>query len=46
MIAGTANAKDAFPARWKDIDFVAYEVIEPELKPSDQFKWLKSKKCR
>ena len=43
MIAGTANAKDAFPARWKDIDFVAYEVIEPELKPSDQFKWLKSK---
>ena len=44
MIAGTANAKEAFPERWNDIDFVAYEVIEPELKPSDQFKWLKSKK--
>ena len=43
MIAGTANAKEAFPARWRDIDFVAYEVIEPELKPSDQFKWLKQK---
>jgi len=43
MIAGTANAKEAFPARWRDIDFVAYEVIEPELKPSDQFKWLKKK---
>ena len=40
MVAGTANAKEAFPKRWKDIDFVAYEVIKPDLKPSDQFKWL------
>ena len=42
MVAGTANAKEAFPDRWKDIDFVAYEVIKPELKPSDQFKWLET----
>ena len=26
MIAGTANAKESFPERWADIDFVAYEV--------------------
>ena len=40
MIAGTANAKDSFPKRWKDIDFVAYEVINPVLKPSEQMKYL------
>ena len=44
MVAGTANAKENFPARWRDIDFVAYEVITPELKPSDQFKWLENHK--
>ena len=42
MVAGTANAKESFPKRWKDIDFVAYEVLNPDLKPSDQFKWLKN----
>ena len=41
MVAGTANAKEPFPKRWEDIDFVAYEVLNPDLKPSDQFKWLK-----
>lgn len=41
MIAGTANAKESFPERWNDIDFVAYEVITPELTPSQQFQFLK-----
>ena len=41
LVAGTSNAKEALPKRWKDIDFVSYEVINPDLKPSDQFKWLK-----
>ena len=40
MIAGTANAKESMPKRWKDIDFVAYEVIQPELKPSGQLRFL------
>ena len=44
MIAGTANAKESFPERWTDIDFVAYEVITPELKPSKQFAFLKKHK--
>ena len=45
MIAGTANAKESFPERWADIDFVAYEVVSPDLKPSEQFKLLKALNC-
>ena len=41
MIAGTANAKESFPDRWKDIDFVCYEIITPHLKPSEQFDLIK-----
>ena len=41
MIAGTANAKESFPERWEDIDFIAYEVIQPQLIPSKQLKLLK-----
>jgi NAD-dependent DNA ligase len=26
--------------KWKDIDFVGYEVIKPEIKPSQQIAWL------
>ena len=44
MIAGTANAKESMPKRWADIDFVAYEVIQPELKPSGQLKFLEKQK--
>ena len=40
MIAGTANAKESFPDRWEDIDFVCYEVVSPHLKPSEQFKLI------
>ena len=32
MIAGTTNAKESFPERWKDIDFVCYEVVSPHFK--------------
>ena len=28
------------PERWVDIDFVAYEVVSPQLKPSEQFAFL------
>ena len=28
------------PDKFQDIDFVAYEVIKPELKPSEQMDWL------
>ena len=45
MIAGTANAKESLPERWSDIDFVAYEIVSPDLKPSDQFKLLKALNC-
>lgn len=45
MIAGTANAKESLPERWNDIDFVAYEIVSPDLKPSDQFKLLKALNC-
>ena len=41
MIAGTANAKESFPERWTDIDFVCYEVITPHLTPSQQFALIK-----
>jgi len=41
MIAGTANAKESFPERWADIDFVCYEVVTPHLTPSQQFALIK-----
>ena len=41
MIAGTANAKESFPERWNDIDFVCYEVVTPHLTPSQQFALIK-----
>ncbi len=41
MIAGTANAKESFPERWSDIDFVCYEVVAPHLTPSKQFALIK-----
>jgi DNA ligase (NAD+) len=42
MIAGTANAKESFPERWNDIDFVCYEVVTPHLTPSKQFALIKN----
>ena len=42
--AGMVNGKNLEKSKLKDLDFVAYEVIKPELKPSMQYKLLKSKK--
>jgi NAD-dependent DNA ligase len=44
MVAGLINHKHmdiAFYEKIKDVCFVAYEVITPVLKPSDQFEFLK-----
>ena len=40
MVAGVVNAKKHESEKWEDLDFVAYEVIVPELKPSEQMSWL------
>ena len=41
FIAGVINReKNIDPKIYKDIHFVAYEVVVPELKPSDQMKYL------
>ena len=40
FIAGLINSKTKLPDRYKDMDFVAYEVIKPELKPEQQFTLL------
>ena len=41
MVAGVVNSKKRETNKWLDLDFVAYEVIVPELKPSEQMAWLK-----
>lgn len=41
MVSGViAGSKKHEIEKWKDIDFVAYEVIKPTLKPGNQMKWL------
>ena len=40
MVAGVTNKKKIDASQILDIDFVAYEVIKPALKPSDQMKFL------
>jgi NAD-dependent DNA ligase len=40
LVAGIVNQKKKESERFKDIDFVAYEVIVPSLKPSEQMKML------
>lgn len=39
--AGISNYKNLKPERASDVDFVAYELIKPERKPSEQFSMLK-----
>lgn len=41
FVSGVINSKKKELKKWNQIDFVVYEVIKPELKPSDQFAWLK-----
>ena len=38
------NGKNLEKSKLQDLDFVAYEVIKPDLKPSLQYKMLKNKK--
>ena len=40
FVAGTINGKEMDPDKFSDIDFVSYEVINPELEPAEQMKWL------
>lgn len=40
FVAGVVNQKTVRPDRIRDLDFVAYEVIKPEVKPSEQMKML------
>ena len=45
LVAGMVNQKKIDVDRvdrFKDIDFVAYEVVKPHLKPSEQMKFLES----
>lgn len=42
--AGMVNGKNLEKSKLRDLDFVAYEVIKPELKPSMQYRLLKKKK--
>lgn len=40
FVAGVVNQKTVKPERIRDLDFVAYEVIKPEAKPSQQMNML------
>lgn len=40
FVAGVINKKTPEPDKYHDMSFVAYEVIKPVLKPSDQFALL------
>ena len=42
LVAGLVNQKKIEPERFKDVDFVAYEVIKPSLKPSAQMEFLEN----
>jgi NAD-dependent DNA ligase len=41
FVGGVMNSVGREVQKWKDLNMVAYEVIKPEMKPSDQMKWLK-----
>lgn len=43
MVAGLVNQKKIDVEKMKDVDFVAYEVITPELKPSEQMSYMNKK---
>lgn len=40
FVAGVVNQKKIVPEKVRDLDFVAYEVIKPILKPSEQMLFL------
>ena len=41
-LVGLINTQSPLYSKYQYLEFVAYEVIKPQLKPSDQMKWLKS----
>jgi len=43
MVSGIVNTKSGNGDMYKDVDFVAYEVIEPSLSPKEQFEILSKK---
>ncbi len=42
--AGMVNGKNLDTTKLNDLDFVAYEVIQPDMKPSKQYSYLKTNK--
>jgi NAD-dependent DNA ligase len=42
LVSGIVGAKTIDSEKYGDVDFVAYEVMQPELKPSEQMKLLES----
>ena len=42
IVSGIINSKKQVVAKYKDMRFVAYEVIKPVLKPSEQLKYLEA----
>jgi NAD-dependent DNA ligase len=46
LVCGTVNSKRVNKERMNDIDFVAYEIVEPWLPIKDQFKALKTNKFK
>ncbi len=46
LIAGLVNAKNYNVNVANDTDFVVYQIIEPQFKPSEQFKLLKKMKLK
>ena len=42
LVAGIINQQKDDTTKYNDIEFIAYEVIKPDLKPSEQFEFLKN----
>ena len=42
LISGLINAKNVDKDKYNDIDFVAYEIMQPQMRPSAQMRTLKS----
>lgn len=40
FVSGVINKTTRDPEKYEDVDFIVYEVIEPAMKPSEQFKFL------
>lgn len=45
IVSGIINSKKQVVSKYKDMDFVVYELIKPELKPSEQLKFLQTIKA-